>query len=49
VEPEETSVARQRLGKQVSAATDKQATLEELLGMMFSIWSVQNGYEEEFS
>jgi hypothetical protein len=20
-----------------------------LLGMMFSIWSVQNGYEEEFS
>jgi hypothetical protein len=29
---EETSIARQRLGKQVSAATDMQATIEELLG-----------------
>jgi hypothetical protein len=28
VEPEETSIIRQRLGKLVSAATDKQATLD---------------------
>jgi hypothetical protein len=44
----ETSVARQRLGKQVSAATDTQATIEELLGTMFCIRSVQSGYKEEF-
>jgi hypothetical protein len=28
--PEETSIARQRLGKQVSAATNMQATIEKL-------------------
>jgi hypothetical protein len=43
------SVGRQRLGKQVSAATDMQAAIEELLGMMSSIRSVQCGYKEEFS
>jgi hypothetical protein len=37
MEPEETSIARQRFGKQVSGATDMQATIEKLLGMMFSI------------
>jgi hypothetical protein len=47
--PEETSIARQWLGKQVSAVTDTQATIEELLGMMFSIWYMQRGYKEEFS
>jgi hypothetical protein len=47
VEPEETSIARQRLGKQVSEATE--ATIEELLGTMLSIRSVQSGYKEEFS
>jgi hypothetical protein len=30
--PEETSISRQRLGKQVSAARDTQATIKELLG-----------------
>jgi hypothetical protein len=49
VEPEETSIAGQRLGKQVSAATDTQATIEQLLGIMFYIRSVQIGYKEEFS
>jgi hypothetical protein len=48
VEPEETSTARQRLSKQVSAATDTQETTDELLGTVFSIRSVQTGYEEEF-
>jgi hypothetical protein len=43
------SIARQRLSKQVSAAMDAQATVEELLGTMFSIQSVQSGYKEEFS
>jgi hypothetical protein len=36
----ETSIARQRLGKQISAATDTQATIEELLGTVFSIRSL---------
>jgi hypothetical protein len=45
VEPE-TSIAKQWLDKQVSAATDTQATIEELLGMMFSVRSVQSGYKE---
>jgi hypothetical protein len=49
MEPEETDTARQQLGKQVSASTDTQATVEELLGTMFSIRSVQGGYKEEFS
>jgi hypothetical protein len=49
MEPEETSVARQRLGKQVYAAKNTQATIEELLGMMFSLRSVQSSYKEEFS
>jgi hypothetical protein len=49
VEPEETPIAKKRLGKQVSAATDTQATIEELLGTMFSIGSVQSGYKEEFN
>jgi hypothetical protein len=43
VEQEETSTARQRLGKQVSAAMDTQVIIENLLGMMFSIQSVHSG------
>jgi hypothetical protein len=35
VEPDKTSIARQRLGKKVSAATDTQATVEELLEQVF--------------
>jgi hypothetical protein len=49
VEPEGMSIARQRLCKQVSTATDMQATLEKLFGIMFSIPSMQSGYKEEFS
>jgi hypothetical protein len=48
VEPEETSITRQGLGKKVSAAKDMQETIEELLGTMFRIRSVQSGYKEEF-
>lgn len=48
VEPEDTSIARQRLGKGDSATTDTQATLEELLGTVFSVWPAQNGFKEEF-
>jgi hypothetical protein len=42
VEPKETSIASQRLGKQVSAATDTQATIEKILGTMF-FRAVQSG------
>jgi hypothetical protein len=47
--PEETSIARQRLSKQVSVAMDTQTTIEELLEIMFSIQSIQSCYKEEFS
>jgi hypothetical protein len=33
----------QRLSKQVPAAVDTQAKIEELLGTMFSVWSMQSG------
>jgi hypothetical protein len=46
-EPEETSIARQRLGKQVSAATDTKATIEELLGTLLSIPSEQETASED--
>jgi hypothetical protein len=36
VEPEDMSIARQRLGKQVSSATDTQARIEVFLGTVFS-------------
>jgi hypothetical protein len=41
VEPEETSIARQRFGKHGSAATNSQAAIEVLLETMFSIRAVQ--------
>jgi hypothetical protein len=44
VEPEKTAVARGRLGKEFSAATDMHATIEELLEAVFSIRSVQRLY-----
>jgi hypothetical protein len=34
------SIDTQQLGKQVLAATDIQATIDEFLGMLFYIWSV---------
>jgi hypothetical protein len=49
VDPEETSIATEQLGLQVSTATDTQPTTEELLGTIFSIRFVQNDYKEEFS
>jgi hypothetical protein len=49
LEPEEKTIARQRLGKQVSVAMDMQATIKEMLGTMFSIQSMQSGYKEEFN
>jgi hypothetical protein len=49
VEPEEKSIAKQRLGKQVSTSTDTQATIEKLLGTVFPIRPAQNGHKEEFS
>jgi hypothetical protein len=45
VEPEETFIARKRLGKHVLAATNTQATMEVLLGAMFSTRSVKSGYK----
>jgi hypothetical protein len=41
----ETSIARKRFCKQISAATDTQATIQELLGTMFSVRSLQSGYK----
>jgi hypothetical protein len=43
VQPDEKSIARQRLDNEVSAATDTQATTEELLETIFSVRSVQSG------
>jgi hypothetical protein len=40
VEPEETSVVRQRLSKHVPTAINTHATTEELFDMLFSIRSV---------
>jgi hypothetical protein len=40
VEPEEINVARQRLDKHLSTATDPHATIEELLEASFSMQSV---------
>jgi hypothetical protein len=42
-------ILRQRFSKQLSAATDTQATIEAFLGTMFPIRSVQSGYKEELS
>jgi hypothetical protein len=40
VEPEETATARQQQRKHMSVATDMHATTEELLEMVFYMWSV---------
>jgi hypothetical protein len=42
----QTSIARQWPGKQVSAATDTQATIEKLLETMFRVRSLQNGLKK---
>jgi hypothetical protein len=47
VEPEETSIARQRLGINVPAATNTQGIMEELLETVFRAGSAQKLYNEE--
>jgi hypothetical protein len=45
-----SSVARQQLGKHVSAKTDTHATVEELLESVFSVWSIMrlcNEHEQD--
>jgi hypothetical protein len=42
VEPEETAVARQWLGKNLPAKADTHATIEELLDAVFSMLSVSH-------
>jgi hypothetical protein len=44
VEPEKTSIARQRLGKQVPAATNTQVTVDELLETVFLVGSASRLY-----
>jgi hypothetical protein len=40
MEPEETVVTRQRLGKHFAAAMNTRATIEKVLDAGFSMWSV---------
>jgi hypothetical protein len=42
VEPEETTIARQRVGKHVPVAMNTHTAIEELLDMVFSVWSVSD-------
>jgi hypothetical protein len=45
-ELEETAVARERLGKHVPAATNTDATIEELLEAVFYVGSVPGLYKK---
>jgi hypothetical protein len=47
VEEEEAAVARQCRSKHVSAATNKYATTDELLGVAFSVWSMPRLYNQD--
>jgi hypothetical protein len=47
VEPEETSIARQRIGKHVPATTNTQATTEEILETVFSVGFASRIYNED--
>jgi hypothetical protein len=47
VESEETDVARQRIDKHVSAATDTHETIEEVLETMFPMSFVSRLHSEE--
>jgi hypothetical protein len=47
VENEETSIARQWLGKYVFVATNTHATIGELLEAVFSMGSVPKFYKED--
>jgi hypothetical protein len=47
VEPEETSIIRQWLGKHVPSARNTQAAKEEFLEALFSVGSAPRLYNEE--
>jgi hypothetical protein len=47
VEPEEASTAMQRFDKHVPAATNTQATIEELFETVFSVGSATRLYDED--
>jgi hypothetical protein len=44
---ERDAVARLWLGKHIPAATDEYTTIEELLGVAFSTWSMQSLYNSQ--
>jgi hypothetical protein len=46
VEQEEAVIARERRGKHVFAATNKHATIEEQLEVVFSMWFAPRLYSE---
>jgi ribosome-interacting GTPase 1 len=46
-ETKEATTATQRRGEHVSAATNKHATIEELLETVFSVWSAPRLYSED--
>jgi hypothetical protein len=47
MEPEEMVFARQQLNKLMSTVTDTHAAIEELLEIMFSVWSLPRLYSED--
>jgi hypothetical protein len=47
VEQEGVVIARQQHGKHVSAAKNQHSTIEELLEVVFSVWSVPRLYSED--
>jgi hypothetical protein len=49
VELEDTSTAGQWLGKHFTGATNRQATIEELLETLFSIGSAPRLYNDDLS
>jgi hypothetical protein len=40
-------VSRQWIGKHIPAATNMNTTIQLLLEMVFSTWSMQSGYKED--
>jgi hypothetical protein len=47
VEAGEMAFARQQLDKHMSTVTDTHAAVEELLEIMFSVWSLPRLYRED--
>jgi hypothetical protein len=48
MEPEEMYTVKKRLSKQVSSATDTEATIKKLLRTVFYVRSMQSCCKEEF-